>query len=52
MTGPEKRIKIMRNAYMKLDSLPLGFGMPKYDIDIPDDVVERYLGIVSTRHNT
>lgn len=45
MTEQEKKLSIMRNAYMKLDGLPLGFGIPKYDPDIPDDVVSKYFGI-------
>lgn len=36
---------IMRNAYRKLDQLPLGFGLPKYSDDITDDEMDRYLGI-------
>ena len=38
----KKKYKILRNAYMKLDNLPLSFGMPAYDDDLPDDVVEKY----------
>lgn len=37
-----RKINILRNAYIKLDSLPLSFGMPAYDDDIPDDMVEKY----------
>ena len=40
-----KKYKILRNAYMKLDSLPLSFGIPSYDEDIPDDIVEKYFKI-------
>lgn len=38
----KKKYKILRNAYMKLDNLPLSFGMPAYDDDLPDNVVEKY----------
>lgn len=38
----KKKYKILRNAYMKLDNLPLSFGMPVYDDDLPDNVVEKY----------
>lgn len=41
----KKKYKILRNAYMKLDSLPLSFGVPAYDEDIPDDVVEKYFKV-------
>lgn len=45
-TVAEKRkYKILRNAYMKLDSLPLSFGVPAYDEDIPDDIVEKYFKV-------
>lgn len=37
-----RKINILRNAYIKLDSLPLSFGMPAYDDDIPDDMIEKY----------
>lgn len=30
---------------MKLDSLPLSFGIPSYDEDIPDNVVEKYFKV-------
>ena len=39
------RITILRNVYKKLDSMTLSFGMPVYSDDIPDDDIERYLGI-------
>ena len=38
----KKKYKILRNAYMKLDNLPLSFGMPAYDDDLPDNVVDKY----------
>lgn len=38
----KKKYKILRNAYMKLDNLPLSFGMPAYDDDLPDELVEKY----------
>ena len=38
----KKKYKILRNAYMKLDNLPSSFGMPAYDDDLPDNVVEKY----------
>lgn len=45
-TVAEKRkYKILRNAYMKLDSLPLSFGVPAYDEDIPDEIVEKYFKV-------
>lgn len=45
-TDAEKeKYKILRNVYMKLDGLPLSFGIPKYDEDIPDQMVERYFHI-------
>lgn len=40
-----KKYKILRNAYMKLDSLPLSFGLPAYDDEIPDDVIEKYFRV-------
>ena len=39
------RITILRNVYKKLDSMTLSFGMPVYSDDIPDNDIERYLGI-------
>lgn len=45
-TVEEKRkFKMLRNAYKKLDSLPLSFGMPSYDEEISDEVVEKYFSI-------
>ena len=41
----KRKYKILRNAYMKLDSLPLSFGVPAYDEDIPDEVVEKYFKV-------
>lgn len=40
-----KKYKILRNAYMKLDGLPLSFGLPAYDDDIPDDTIEKYFKV-------
>lgn len=37
-----KKYKMLRNVYMKLDALPLSFGMMKYDDDIPDDIIYKY----------
>lgn len=37
-----EKYKILRNAYMKLDSLPLSFGMPAYSDDIPNEKIEKY----------
>lgn len=45
MDANEKKYKILRNAYMKLDSLPLSFGLPAYDDDIANDVVEKYFKV-------
>lgn len=39
------RISILRNVYKKLDGMILSFGMPIYSDDMPDDVIERYVGI-------
>jgi hypothetical protein len=41
----QRKYKILRNAYMKLDSLPLSFGIPKYDDEISDDVIEKYFKV-------
>lgn len=41
----EKKYKVLRNAYMKLDSLPLSFGLPAYDDEIPNDVIEKYFRV-------
>lgn len=38
----QRKYKILRNAYKKLDSLPLSFGMPVYDEDISDEMIEKY----------
>lgn len=38
----EHKMKILRNAYQKLDNLPLGFGIPAYDDEIPDATIEKY----------
>lgn len=39
------KIKIMRNAYQKLDGLPLGFGLPAYSEDIDDATVSKYFSL-------
>ena len=39
------RIKILKNIYRKLDNLPLGFGIPAYNDDVPDAVLEKYFGL-------
>ena len=41
----KRKYKILRNAYMKLDSLPLSFGIPSYDEEIPDGVIEKYFKV-------
>ena len=41
----DRDIAIMRNAYRKLDSMTLSFGIPSYSDDISDDKVEKYFGI-------
>ena len=45
MTTDERRIKIMRHAYQKLDGLPLGFGLPEYSDDMNDEVIEKYFSL-------
>lgn len=40
-----ERYKILRNAYVKLDSLPLSFGLPAYDDDIPNETIDRYFRV-------
>lgn len=39
------RIRILKRAYQKLDSMTLSFGMPVYSEDIEDNNFERYIGI-------
>ena len=42
-TDTEKRkYSMLRNAYQKLDNLPLSFGLPAYSDDIDDQTIERY----------
>ena len=41
----KKKFSILRNAYMKLDSLPLSFGMPAYDEEIPNEMIEKYFKV-------
>lgn len=38
----KKKYYILRNAYQKLDSLPLSFGLPVYSDDIDDQTIEKY----------
>lgn len=46
LTEVEKhKIKIMRNVYRKLDGLPLSFGLPQYDDEIPDEDIIKYFSI-------
>lgn len=40
----EREIAVMRGAYSKLDNMPLSFGIPRYDPDMTDADVERYVG--------
>lgn len=40
----EREITVMRGAYSKLDAMPLSFGIPRYDPDMTDAEVERYVG--------
>ena len=44
-TTDTKKYKILRNAYIKLDSLPLSFGIPSYDEDIPNEVIDKYFRV-------
>lgn len=42
-TDTERRkYNMLRNAYQKLDNLPLSFGLPAYSDDIDDQTIERY----------
>lgn len=41
----DAKYRILRNAYMKLDSLPLSFGLPAYDDEIPDATIEKYFRV-------
>ena len=41
----KRKITIMRHAYQKLDSLPLGFGLPAYDDSISDEMVSKYFSL-------
>lgn len=41
----ERSINIMRNAYQKLDNLPLGFGLPAYSDDMDDIFISNKFGI-------
>lgn len=45
LTESEKhKYSIMRNAYRKLDGLPLGFGLPMYDDAIDNKTIDKYMG--------
>ena len=45
LTESEKhKYSIMRNAYRKLDGLPLGFGLPMYDDAIDNKTVDKLMG--------
>ena len=41
----QRKYKMLRNAYMKLDSLPLSFGIPAYNDEIQDSEVEKYFKV-------
>lgn len=36
-----RKYRILRNAYIKLDSLPLSFGIPAYNDDMTDDEIAK-----------
>jgi hypothetical protein len=38
-------IVVMRNAYQKLDTMVLSFGLPAYSESIEDDVIVKYFGL-------
>lgn len=40
-----RKINIMRNAYQKLDALPLGFGLPQYNPEIDDETIMKYFSV-------
>ncbi len=40
----EREITVMRGAYSKLDNMPLSFGIPRYDPNMADADVEKYVG--------
>ena len=44
-TVEQRKYKILRNAYMKLDSLPLSFGIPSYDDEIADEIIDKYFRV-------
>lgn len=44
MAFGEREYAIMRGAYGKLDNMPLSFGIPRYDEEMTDDEVSRYMG--------
>lgn len=43
MAASEREIGIMRNAYAKLDNMPLSFGIPRFSSEMTDTDVEKYL---------
>lgn len=44
-TTDTRKFNILRNAYIKLDSLPLSFGIPSYDEEMSNDLVEKYFKV-------
>ena len=44
MAFGEREIAIMRDAYGKLDNMPLSFGIPRYSDEMSDDDVSKYMG--------
>lgn len=44
MAFGEREVSIMRGAYSKLDNMPMSFGIPRYNEDMSDDDVVRYMG--------
>lgn len=41
----KRKFRMLRNAYKKLDNLPLSFGIPAYDDEMSNELVEKYFGI-------
>lgn len=44
MAFGEREIAIMRGAYGKLDNMPLSFGIPRYNDEMTDADVSKYMG--------
>lgn len=44
MAFGEREIAIMRDAYGKLDNMPLSFGIPRYNDEMSDADVSKYMG--------